>query len=76
MSKETLLKFFENWKSGTIRNYYRSEPVPSKKEESKGNFVILYGENFNKFVYRPDKDVVVFFYSIWCLECEEIQLLF
>jgi thioredoxin-like negative regulator of GroEL len=47
-------------------------PLSSIPNESNSLVKTLVGENFNEVVLGGMKDVVVFFHSVWCLDCQEI----
>ena len=71
ITEEAVLQFYSDWKAGLLKPYYKSEDVP---KENPGIVKTVVGKNFEEVVFDKMKDVVVFFHSVWCLECGEILL--
>lgn len=69
INEMTITKFLEDYKSGQLKKYYLSEEVPN---EQNGLVTKVVGSNFDSVVNNKLKDVVVYFHSIWCLECKDI----
>jgi thiol-disulfide isomerase/thioredoxin len=69
VNEENIVKLIENYKAGQLKNYYLSEDVP---KEQTGSVTKVVGSNFEAVVKNKLKDVIVFFHSVWCLECKDI----
>ena len=73
MTEENIMQFYQDYKSGLLKPYYKSEkPI----DDEYGSVRTLVGEEFDKKVYDHMKDVIVFFHSPYCNECEDILLSF
>lgn len=71
INHENIKNFYNEWKSGLLKPHFKSEDIP---EESSGIIKSIVGKNFNEVVMDKLKDVVVFYYSIWCIECGDYLL--
>ena len=69
ITQSTIKKFFRDFKSGILSPYFKSESFA----ESEGSIKTLVGTNFEEVVFDKLKDVVVFFHSVWCVECTDIM---
>jgi len=56
-----------------LRPYFKSEEPTFGEDGIVKTFV---GTNFERRVLNKMKDVVVFFHSVWCLECTDIMPLY
>ena len=70
ITEQNILKFLTDYKEGRLKNYYISEDVPPTENDRAVQRVV--GKNFESVVGNKLKDVVVFFHSVWCLECKEV----
>ena len=73
MTTEDVRNFYNDWAGGVLKPYYKSMPVSSIENEKDSLVKTLVGDNFDEVVYQSVKDVVVFFNSVWCLECNDIM---
>ena len=73
VTEQSILKFLEDYKSGMLKSYYLSEDIPSKQT---GIVQRVVGTNFESVVGNKLKDTIVFFHSVWCLECKDILVTF
>lgn len=73
ITEESILKFYDDYKSGLLKPYYLSESAPASQSTSVKQVV---GTTFDEVVGNKLKDVIVFFHSVWCLECKDIRPLF
>lgn len=73
ITEDGIMKFYEDYKSGMLRPYFLSEPVPKNQT---GSIRKVVGTNFESTVNNKLKDVIVFFHSIWCHECKDIMPIF
>jgi protein disulfide-isomerase A1 len=69
ITAENILKFFEEWSTGTIKSVLKSEEIP---ENDEGPVVTLVGKNFDQIVLDETKDVLVEFYAPWCGHCKSL----
>lgn len=69
-SVENLVQFYEDFTSGNIQPYFRSEAVP---ESNDGPVKIIVGKNFQEIVMDPTRDVLVEFYAPWCGHCKQVE---
>lgn len=69
ITSENILKFYEEFKTGTIRPHLKSEEIPEKNDQP---VKVLVGKNFEQIVYDETKDVLVEFYAPWCGHCKSL----
>jgi protein disulfide-isomerase A1 len=69
INEQNVLKFVEQWESGSLKAHLKSEEIPEKQE---GDVVTLVGKSFNDIVLNPEKDVLVEFYAPWCGHCKKL----
>ena len=67
-----VINFYNDWRSGILKPFYKSMPLDSIKNEDDSQLRTLVGENFDHLVFQNSKDYVVFFHSAYCLECPPI----
>lgn len=67
------MKFYENYMSGMLKPYFLSESVPKTQS---GAVKKIVGNNFESVVSNKMKDVIVFFHSIYCMQCKDILNIF
>lgn len=73
MGVEDVMNFYNDWRTGMLKPYYKSMPLSSIPNDSNSYVKTLVGENYDQVVYDGMKDVVVFYHSVWCLECQDIM---
>lgn len=73
MTEENILKFYNDHKSGFLRNYFKTE---EPTEDELGSVKTLVGSEFQKKISDKLTDSVVFFHSAYCTECNDILLIF
>jgi len=61
-------KFFEDYNSGKLDKYLKTQSVPESNDES---VFTLVGSQFNEIIGK-DKDVFVEFYAPWCGHCKKL----
>jgi len=69
-SATDVANFWDQWDSGNLPVYLRSEPAP---ESNDGNVRILVGTTFEEEAFAADKAVFVEFYAPWCGHCKKLQ---
>ncbi len=67
---EDLKQFVEDLRTGKVRPYMKSLPVPKKQE---GPVKKIVANNYDEEVHRVKKDAVMFFYAPWCGHCKEFD---
>lgn len=72
MSVEDVQNFYNDWRGGILKPYYKSMPVSSIPTQSTSLVKTLVGDNFDDSVFQPMKDTVVFYHSIWCMDCTDL----
>ena len=70
INEENIMIFINKWSKGKVKPYIRSEPIPGKNNNA---LVKLVGKNYNKEVIENDKDVLVYFVSPKCKQCQEFE---
>jgi len=68
-SVETAPKFVNDFLSGSIEAYIKSEPIPEKND---GPVKVVVAKTFNEIVMDPTKDVLIEFYAPWCGHCKSL----
>jgi len=69
MTVESIGTFVDGVKSGTIKPFLKSEPVP---EPNDGPVTVIVGNEWEKIVKDPTKDVLVKYYAPWCGHCKKL----
>ncbi|XP_029918860.1 protein disulfide isomerase family A, member 8 [Myripristis murdjan] len=67
---KSLERFLEDYFSGRLKRYIKSEPVPEKNNAA---VKVVVAETFDDIVNSPDKDVLIEFYSPWCPHCKKLE---
>ena len=70
---EDLKEFIEDLRTGKVRPYMKSLPVPKKQE---GIVKKIVANNYDEEIHKVKKDAVVFFYAPWCGHCKEFDPVF
>ena len=65
--------FVEDLRTGKVRPYMKSLPVPKKQE---GIVKKIVANNYDEEIHKVKKDAVVFFYAPWCGHCKEFDPVF
>jgi len=64
-------KFFENYFTGNLKKYLRSEKVEEGRIMKENNVYRLVGDNFDNFISNQEKWTIVFFTRKKCSMCDE-----
>ena len=70
INEENMMILLNKWSKGKLKPFIRSESAP---KDNKGDLFILVGNNFKKEVLKNDKDVLIYFVSSWCKECQDFE---
>lgn len=63
--------FIEKWKKELLTPFYKSEKEP----EEQGTILQLTADNYDTMIKKSESQgLMVFFYTQWCLRCQEIDL--
>jgi len=65
-----LAQFIEDLRTGAVKPYMKSMPVP-KKQDAVVRKVVAH--NYDEEIHRVKKDAVLFFYAPWCGHCKEFD---
>jgi protein disulfide-isomerase A1 len=68
MNVDSIIRFVEDWESGKLKQFYRSQEIPEMQTEP---VYTLVAKNFDEVVMDPTKDVLVEFYAPWCTHCKK-----
>ena len=71
--KENILKFYNEFKSGTIKRAPRSDKLPDRNDAP---MKVIVGKTFNDIVLDENKDVFLYFWVPQCKECREFLKMF
>ncbi|KAM9838750.1 protein disulfide isomerase family A, member 8 [Aulostomus maculatus] len=67
---QSLGRFLDDYFSGRLKRYIKSEPIP---EKSSSPVKVVVAESFDVIVNDPDKDVLIQFYSPSCPHCKKLE---
>ncbi|KAM6974573.1 protein disulfide-isomerase A3-like [Tautogolabrus adspersus] len=70
---QSLERFLDDYFSGLLKRYVKSEPVP---ERNSASVKVVVAESFDQVVNDPDKDVLIQFYSTSCPHCKKLELVY
>jgi len=65
-----LAQFIEDLRTGKVKPYMKSMPVPKKQE---GVIRKVVAHNYDEEIHKIKKDAVMFFYAPWCGHCKEFD---
>jgi len=68
-----LAKFIEDLRTGKVKPFMKSMPVPKKQE---GVIRKVVAHNYDEEIHKVKKDAVMFFYAPWCGHCKEFDPVF
>jgi len=68
-----LAKFIEDLRTGKVKPYMKSMPVPKNQE---GVIRKVVAHNYDEEIHKVKKDAVMFFYAPWCGHCKEFDPVF
>jgi protein disulfide-isomerase A1 len=68
ITNDNVNKFFEDYNSGKLSKYLKTQSVPESNDES---VFTLVGSQFHEVIGK-DKDVFVEFYAPWCGHCKKL----
>lgn len=69
INEENLITFIQNFKSGSLTPFLKSQEIPATNDEP---VKVIVGKSFNDIVINNDKDVLVEFYAPWCGHCKSL----
>ena len=69
MTVETIGKWIDSIKDGSVKPHLKSDPVP---ESNDAGVTVVVGTEFEKIVMDPTKDVLVKYYAPWCGHCKKL----
>jgi len=65
-----LAQFIEDLRTGKVKPYMKSMPVPKKQE---GVIRKVVAHNYDEEIHKVKKDAVMFYYAPWCGHCKEFD---
>lgn len=69
LTVDSLKSFIEDFKSGKLAPFLKSEAIPESNDEP---VKVIVGKQFNQIVMDPTKDVFVEYYAPWCGHCKKL----
>jgi len=66
---DTFKAFLENYDSGKLESYVKSEALP---KDTSAPVKVAVAKNFEELVEKSEKDVLVEFYAPWCGHCKKL----
>jgi len=70
VTEDSLLQFINDWKSGQLKAYYKSEATPETNDEP---VKIVVGHNFEEIITESDNYVLLEAYAPWCGHCKQLE---
>lgn len=70
---EDLKEFIEDLRTGKVRPYMKSMPIPKSQE---GNIKKIVANNYDEMIHKVKKDAVMFFHAPWCGHCKEFDTVY
>jgi protein disulfide-isomerase A4 len=65
-----LAEFIEEFRTGKVKPYMKSLPVPETQDDPVLDIV---ADNYDTLVHKVKKDAVMFFHAPWCGHCREFD---
>jgi len=69
ITAESIFKYYEDFTSGHVKPYMKSDPRPAHQEEA---VIVVVGETFEEVVLNDEHDVLIEFYAPWCGHCKSL----
>lgn len=69
LTPESMKAHLEGFKTGTIKPFFKSAPVPADND---GPVTVIVGKNFDEVVLDSDRDVLLEVYAPWCGHCKKL----
>ncbi|EZG49484.1 disulfide isomerase [Gregarina niphandrodes] len=69
LNQKEISKFIEKVKSGKVKRFLKSEPIP---ETNDGPVKVVVGQQFSEIVLQKDTDVFLEIYAPWCGHCKKL----
>jgi len=66
---DQITKFVEDFKSGSLKPFLKSDPIPAENNKPVKTIV---GKSFKELVLDSNDDVLVKFYAPWCGHCKKL----
>ncbi|KRX81804.1 Thioredoxin domain-containing protein 11 [Trichinella sp. T6] len=79
VTAKSIVQFVQNFTNGQLSRFYKSEKQESetKSKQSSGknrlNLVKVTTDSFSQLVLASDKNVVLFYYTRWCVFCHTVM---
>lgn len=70
LSQEGLQVALDEFESGNLKAYYKSEPIPESNTEP---VKVVVGNTFEEMVLKSDKYVLLEAYAPWCGHCQKLE---
>lgn len=67
--KPALAKFIDDFKSGTLKPFFKSDPIP---ESNSDPVKVIVGHNFESMILNSNKHVLLEVYAPWCGHCKKL----
>ncbi|XP_029435308.1 protein disulfide-isomerase A3-like isoform X2 [Rhinatrema bivittatum] len=67
---EALERFLQWYFNGTLKRFFKSQPIPEKKDEP---VQVVVADNFDEIVNNKAKDVLINFFAPWCGQCKSLE---
>lgn len=68
-TQATAAKFVDDFKAGTLKPFFKSDPVPESNSEP---VKVIVGNNFEEMVLNSGKHVLLEIYAPWCGHCKKL----
>jgi protein disulfide-isomerase A1 len=69
ITEESVRKFIADFKTGELKPYLKSEPVPTEQNDA---VIQIVGSTFKEIVVNSKQHVLVEFYAPWCGHCKAL----